>query len=264
MPLGGAGGDGASAGGTTGAAGAAGDGVAGADGGAGGTTGGGAGGDGGAAAGTGGAAGTGVVGAAGTTGVAGEGGARGGAGGTGGVAGNGMGGEGARGGAGGAVGGRGGTTGMCGICPTCTRCTNGTCTPDPTTLWKVRCIRADIAPTKPNGDPWDLGTGTLAAPDPQCAFWLGNSSASETSVLSNTTMPAWNESITPGSRFTASLLSSQSNPWSIRVIDDDMTSSETVCSVSPVLEPAAFSSGLATFTAGSCRTLEIGLECASQ
>jgi len=161
------------------------------------------------------------------------------------------------------VGGRGGTTGACGICPACMRCTNGTCTPDPTTLWKVRCIRADIAPMKPSGDPWDLGTGALAAPDPQCSFWLGNSSASETSVLSNTTMPAWNESITPGSRFTASLLSSQSNPWSIRVTDDDGTSTDAVCSVSPSLEPAAFSSGLATFTAGSCRTLEIGLECVS-
>ena len=143
------------------------------------------------------------------------------------------------------------------------RCVNGACSADPASLWKVRCIRAAIAQTKPGGDPWDLGTGNPAAPDPQCAFWLGNAAASYTSILYNTFAPAWNESITPGSRFTASLLSSQSNPWSIRVTDDDGTSTDAVCSVSPSLEPAAFSSGLATFTAGSCRTLEIGLECVS-
>jgi len=144
------------------------------------------------------------------------------------------------------------------------RCVNGACSADPASLWKVRCIRAAIAQTKPGGDPWDLTTGNPAAPDPQCAFWLGNNAASSTSILYNTFAPAWNESITPGSRFTASLLSSQSSPWSIRVTDDDLPGTETICSVSPTLDPAAFTSGLATFAAGSCTTLEIGLECVSQ
>jgi len=256
MPLGGAGGEGAGASGS-----------------------GGAGGDGGATAGTGGAAGTGAAGVAGTTGVAGTGGdANGGAGGTGatGVAGNGVGGEGGRGGAGaaggtagsgfGGRGGDGGTFGNCGACAPCTRCVNGTCSLDPMSLWKVRCIRAVIAQTKPGGDPWDaLAAGTLAAPDPKCAFWLGNSFASETSVLSNTFTPEWNESITPGSRFTASLLSSQSMSWSIRVTDDDQTAGEeAVCSVSPVLDTGVFASRSATYAAGSCTTLEIGLDCVSQ
>ena len=104
----------------------------------------------------------------------------------------------------------------------------------------------------------------MAAPDPLCAFWLGTSLASETSVLSNTFAPAWNESITPGSRFSTALLSSQSSPWSIRVTDDDLSGSEAICSVSPVLDATAFVSGAATFVAGSCTTLEIGIECVPQ
>jgi len=146
------------------------------------------------------------------------------------------------------------------------RCANGACAVDPTSLWKVRCASAAIAPMKPNGDPWDPVFGGTAAPDPQCSFWLGDSLAAQTSVLSNTLMPMWNESITPSNRFTAGLLSSQTNPWSIRVTDDDPPAGEeTICSVSPVLDAAAFSSGLGTFAqVGSCTTLTIGLECASQ
>ena len=125
-------------------------------------------------------------------------------------------------------------------------------------------MHADIAQTKPSGEPWDPGVVGQAAPDPLCAFWLGNSSASQTSVLSNTFAPAWNESITPGSRFTASLLSSQSSPWSIRVTDEDQAGSEAICSVSPALDATVFLSGSATFAAGSCTTLEIGLECVPQ
>jgi len=143
------------------------------------------------------------------------------------------------------------------------RCTNGACTVDPASLWKVRCVDADIAQTKPGGEPWDQGIASLAAPDPVCAFWLGSSVAAQTSILSNTFAPAWNESITPTSRFSASLLSSQATPWSIRVSDDDQIGAEIICSVSPVLDAAAFSSGGASFSAGSCATLEIGLECAS-
>jgi hypothetical protein len=130
-------------------------------------------------------------------------------------------------------------------------------------LWKVRCIRAAIAATKPGGEPWDAVVASAMAPDPQCAFWLGNTSAAQTSALSNTFAPVWNESITPNSRFSAALLSSQASPWSIRVTDDDQLGSEAVCSVSPTLDAAAFTTGLASFTAGSCATLEIGLECVS-
>ena len=110
-----------------------------------------------------------------------------------------------------------------------------------------------------------MGPGGTTAPDPQCAFWLGNAVASETSVLTNTFTPNWNESITPGTRFSAGLLSSQANPWSIRVSDDDPPAgAEPICSVSPVwLDAAAFASGSATFSAGSCATLEIGLDCVS-
>ena len=142
----------------------------------------------------------------------------------------------------------------------------GVCRADPASFWKVRCVRAAIAATKATGDPWDpaVGPGASTAPDPQCAFWLGNAVAAETSVLSNTFAPAWNESITPNSRFSAALLSSQSMPWSIRVIDDDPPAGmETICSVSPAIDAAAFVSGSATFSAGSCATLEIGLECVS-
>jgi hypothetical protein len=85
--------------------------------------------------------------------------------------------------------------------------------------------------------------------------------AAETSTLSNTFAPAWNESITPTSRFSASLLSSQSSPWSIRVTDQDQPGAETVCSISPALNATAFSSGSVTFAAASCEALEIGLEC---
>jgi C2 domain len=135
---------------------------------------------------------------------------------------------------------------------------------NPASLWKVNCVGAAIAQTKPNGDPWDGFTGSLAGPDPQCAFWLGNSLAAQTSVISNTFAPDWNESITPTSRFSASLLSSQSSPWSIRVTDDDQTAgADAICSVSPVLDTTALVSGMATFTAGSCTSLEIALTCVS-
>jgi hypothetical protein len=144
------------------------------------------------------------------------------------------------------------------------RCTNGACGVDPASLWKVRCVSADIAPTKPTGGAWDAGFGAATAPDPQCSFWLGNAVAAQTSILQDTLAPAWNESITPTSRFSAVLLSSQSSPWSIRVTDDDQTGADAVCSVSPTLDAAAFSSGLATFAAGSCTSLVIGVECVSQ
>jgi hypothetical protein len=231
----------------------------------------------GAAGTTGGAAGTGVGGAAGTGAAAGEGGLGGAAGeaggaGSGGAAGEaGGGGGGAFGtaGAGGAgTGGRGGAGagGGCGACPPCMRCADGACGVDPASLWKVSCVSATIAPTKPNGDPWDPALAGTAAPDPQCSFWLGNSMASQTSVLANTLMPIWNESITPSSRFTAGLLSSQSSPWSIRVTDDDPPAgAETICSVSPALDAEAFASGSRSFAqVGSCAMLTIGLECVSQ
>ena len=221
------------------------DGTAGAGGlgGLGGTSGGGTGGEG-ARGGAGGAAGTGAAGTAGTGG-AGDTGGRGGTAGTG-------------------TGGRGGAGGGCGVCPACTRCTSGACTPDPASLWKLWCVRAAITQTKPTGASWDAVAGTAAAPDPKCAFWLGNSSASETSTLSDTFMPEWNESITPGSRFTASLLSSQSSPWSIRVTDEDPLGSDAICSISPALDAATFVFGSVTFASGSCSSLEIGLECVSQ
>ena len=245
IPMGGTGG----AGGGTGGDGAAGTGGAGASAGTGGdaapggTGGGGTAGEG-ARGGAGGAAGTGAAGTAGTGG-AGDAGGRGGGAGTG-------------------TGGRGGTGGGCGVCPTCTRCTNGACTPDPASLWKLRCVRASISQTKPTGAAWDTGIGSTSAPDPKCAFWLGNSSAAETSTLSDTFTPEWNESITPGSRFTASLLSSQSSPWSIRVTDEDGLGSDAICSISPALDAATFVFGSVTFASGSCASLEIGLECVSQ
>ncbi len=127
-------------------------------------------------------------------------------------------------------------------------------------------MRATIAQTRPRGNPWDLavGPGGTTAPDPQCAFWLGNAVASETSVLTNTFTPNWNESITPGTRFSAGLLSSQANPWSIvSATTYPPAGVEPICSVSPVLDAAAFASGSATFSAGSCATLEIGLDCVS-
>ena len=158
-------------------------------------------------------------------------------------------------GAAGIGGGAGGRGGGCGVCPACTHCASGACTPDLGSMWKVVCVRDTIAATSPGGDPWDpgVGSGGTTAPDPQCAFWLGNAVASETSVLSNTLTPNWNESITPGARFSPSLLSSQVTPWSIRVTDDDPPAgAETICSVSPALEAAAFASGSATFSAGSC------------
>jgi hypothetical protein len=144
------------------------------------------------------------------------------------------------------------------------RCVNGACSVDPASLWKVGCMRAVIAETKTSGDPWDTGFGSATAPDPLCTFWLGNSSAAQTSELSNTFAPAWNESITPTSRFTAALLSSQATPWSIRVTDEDQLGADTICSVSPTLDAAAFSSGQATFSAGSCTSLVIDVECVSQ
>jgi hypothetical protein len=277
MPLGGTGGDGASGGGGwAGAAGAGGAGGAGS--GAGGAAGTADAGDAGAAgtgeggsageAGTG-EAGTGEGGSAGAAGAAGAAGgdAAGAAGtGAGGAAGGaGAAGRGGRGGVGG-IGAAGGAGGGCGACPACTRCTNGACSLDPASLWKVRCVGAVIAQTKPNGDPWDQGFGSATAPDPQCAFWLGNALASETSVLSNTFTPMWNESITPTSRFAASLLSSQAMPWSIRVVDDDLPGGyETICSVSPALDAAVFTSGSGTFApTGGCTSLEIGLECVPQ
>ena len=62
-------------------------------------------------------------------------------------------------GGGGGRGGAGGSGPSCDPCPACMRCVNGACSAEPTSLWKVRCIRAAIAQTKPGGDPWDLGTG---------------------------------------------------------------------------------------------------------
>ena len=134
---------------------------------------------------------------------------------------------------------------------------------DPVSQWKVRCVRAAIAATKPGGGQWDAFAASAAAPDAQCAFWRGNELAAQTAALQNTFAPMWNESITPASRFTGALLSSQASPWSIRVTDDDQPGSDAVCSVSPALDATAFTTGLASFSAGSCTTLVIGLECVS-
>ena len=231
IPIGGAGGEGGGGGAAgTGVAGAAGTGEAG-----------------GAGSGVAGAAGSGVAGAAGT--------------GEAGGAGSGV--AGAAGGIGGGAGGRGGFGSGCGVCPACTRCVNGTCTVEAASLWKVRCIRAAVAATKPGGEPWDAAVVGGTAPDPQCSFWLGNAVAAQTSALSNTLAPMWNESITPTSRFSAGLLSSQATPWSIRVTDEDQPGADTICSVSPSLDATAFMTGLASFTAGSCTALDIGIECVS-
>jgi hypothetical protein len=138
---------------------------------------------------------------------------------------------------------------------------------DPGSFWKVRCLSATIAGTKPNGDPWDaFTTANNAAPDPFCQLSLGQSVAAKTSILANTFMPAWNEWLTPQSPLAASLLGSQAAPWSIQVVDDDGSTQGTdpICSVSPTLPVTAFSTGSATFSdVGSCTSLSIGLECAS-
>jgi hypothetical protein len=233
----------------------------------------GAGGNGSGASGGGGAAGTGNGGGGtgGTVDSGGSGGA-GGPGGGGGISGGGgeKGGAGGNGGGGnGGSGARGGSGGDCATagCPACYRCSSGACTLDPSSSWKLRCVSAQIADAKPNGDPWDPSTASSknALPDPDCELWLGQSAVANTSVLSNTLTPGWNESVTPPGGVTASRLSSQSNPWSIRLLDDDGNQgSDPICTVTPSLIPSEFAAGTVTYrNIGSCTSVTITLECAS-
>jgi hypothetical protein len=133
------------------------------------------------------------------------------------------------------------------------------------------CVSAIVSATKTGGAQWDpamaMTNPTAGLADPVCELFLNQSStaAATTSVQMNTSTPKWNQSITPSSpSLTASLLMSQSMPWSIYVGDDDMSlSPETICRISPQLSSADFAAGDVTFPkTEDCTSVTVKLTCA--
>ena len=170
-----------------------------------------------------------------------------------------------------------GTAGAaCVACGACFTCSAGACTLTPTSRWNVICVDATIAPTKLNGQPWDVsGTGL---PDPICRSVTPTGATDvSTGVQMDNLSPNWDEPITPtaivgsgngADRSTASNLMSNMGllpRWGIAVIDNDggAANSDIICAVLPRLTPADFAAGTTALPAeGSCLSLNIRLECA--
>ena len=163
----------------------------------------------------------------------------------------------------------------CAACGACFTCSAGACTLTPTSRWNVICVDATIAPTKPNGQPWDVsGTGL---PDPICRSVTPTGATDvSTGVQMDNLSPNWDEPITPTAiigagngteRATASnLMSNMGVPrWGIAVIDNDggAATSDIICALVPHLTAADFAAGTTALPAqGSCLSLNIRLECA--
>ena len=165
----------------------------------------------------------------------------------------------------------------CAPCAACFRCgaTSGTCEVDPASPWTVTCGTATVAQTKGVGMSWDgptIGPGMSAstAPDPFCAYQLDGVTQKQTSVVMDSYVPTWNQSVTPSNpKITANYLMSQAGHWSIFVADDDagvggfQTTYESICSIAPHPTATDFSRGMLTYTnLASCLSLTIQLTCA--
>ena len=163
---------------------------------------------------------------------------------------------------------------MCAPCAPCFQCSaNGTtCALNQASQWTLSCVSATIAPQKPGplGPFWDLsGPGsppTATAPDRFCEFQLDRVGQADTGVLTDTFSPMWNQSIAPtNTNLTPNFLISQAGNWSIFVGDDDggLQRFENVCTVSPMLTAANFTTGIVKFAnVQSCTSLTIQLVCA--
>jgi hypothetical protein len=108
--------------------------------------------------------------------------------------------------------------------------------------------------------------GAAALPDPFCEFVMGANALGSTDILTNTTVPMWDQSINPpGMNLTENFLIMQAGRWSVSVTDDDdgVTTNDLACSVTPHLTATDFTSGTVTFPASqSCLSLTIHLTCA--
>jgi hypothetical protein len=127
-------------------------------------------------------------------------------------------------------------------------------------------VSATVSPTKPLNVPWDVpGQGTNPAPDPVCQFVLDGTPQGRTITAFNTTMPAWNQSITPGMNVMAQLLTSQSDRWEVAVVDEDQGPAmlDPVCSIAPRLTAADLAAGTVALPVSSpnCSSLTIQLVC---
>jgi hypothetical protein len=165
-----------------------------------------------------------------------------------------------------------GTNGVqCAACGSCFRCgTAKSCEPDPTASWNLICGSATIAPTKPNGTPWDTGISISSGPnpDPFCRLTTSDGRTRSSPVITDTLTPVWNANVTPtsGGGLTARMLSTAGS-WTLTVYDQDSTGIGTamdfICSVSPAVTSAEFQSGTLSFSSvGSCNQLTLALTCA--
>jgi hypothetical protein len=68
----------------------------------------------------------------------------------------------------------GGTCSVCGGAGIA--CVKGACGPDPSVVWDVRAVAISVAPTKPDGTDWDVGS----PPDPYIACYVNNAGIGET------------------------------------------------------------------------------------
>jgi hypothetical protein len=163
-----------------------------------------------------------------------------------------------------------GTAGAaCHVCVDCFRCgTQGSCEPTPSARWTVICQSAVIAAMKPSGMTWDAAPPATSgiAPDTFCELTIDDDDTGETTVITDSLTPMWNQSVNPtgGENVTASLLMSAQNRWSIAIIDQDIQpagSTETVCRAMPRLTADDLQRGMVSLTAGSCTQVNLGLTC---
>jgi hypothetical protein len=168
----------------------------------------------------------------------------------------------------------GGSCRPCGGCEICSA--SGTCDIDPASSWDVVCVSAVLAPTLPNGQPWDPGNGAdKPAPDPFCqleevANQVDSATGKSTNTIQDTYTPSWNFDVTPaGHPMPASKLLSTSAPWRIWVGDDDGCNAtgcfgQEACEIDQPLPASALSTGQLTVqNRQSCLSFTVKFVCMS-
>jgi hypothetical protein len=145
---------------------------------------------------------------------------------------------------------------------------SGACEPEAGASWLVTCGSATIAATKSTGAVWDSTSSSPPGtyPDATCALSLPDGRMRTTAAVTDSLMPVWSASVTPtsGGPLTAKMLMSAQTHLAITVVDVDANDSDQVCTTMPVFTAADLARGSLTLTkVGSCKTLTLGLTCAS-
>jgi hypothetical protein len=154
----------------------------------------------------------------------------------------------------------------CGPCHVCSPL--GTCEIDPLSNWNITCVSAVVSPTKANGQAWDAfgeprgGPG----PDPFCQFQTNKDTLDQahdgvSATIDDTTMPTWNDLVTPVPVLAKTLLSASAY-WMLWIGDDDGATAEPICHIYPPLSANALESGHAQFAnIEYCSSVTLKLDC---